>query len=152
MKKVEIMKKSFSILFALTLVLLVIQGCSPAGTVTTTPQATATVEPTAASTDTPVIAPTDTPVIVPTDTPAATDAAELILTLEELAAFDGKNGNPAYIAVDGVIYDVTNVPQWRNGDHNGFTAGHDLTEQIKNVSPHGLSKLTGLPVVGKLAE
>ncbi|MFH1511967.1 MAG: cytochrome b5 domain-containing protein [Bacillota bacterium] len=76
----------------------------------------------------------------------------MVFTLDEFAKFDGKNGNPAYIAVDGVIYDVTNVPQWRNGDHNGFTAGHDLTEEIKNISPHGLSKLTGLPVVGKLAE
>jgi predicted heme/steroid binding protein len=54
--------------------------------------------------------------------------------------------------VDGVIYDVTNVPQWSNGGHNGFTAGKDLTEEIKNVSPHGVSKLQGLPVVGKLIE
>ena len=36
-------------------------------------------------------------------------------TLEELAAYDGQNGSPAYIAIDGVVYDVTDVPQWTNG-------------------------------------
>ena len=86
--------------------------------------------------------------------PAATEtgAAQLELTADELAQYDGKDGQPAYIAVDGVIYDVTNVPQWKNGDHNGFTAGKDLTEEIKTISPHGVSKLKGLPVVGKLID
>jgi predicted heme/steroid binding protein len=78
--------------------------------------------------------------------------AQLELTADELAQYDGKDGQPAYIAVDGVIYDVTDVPQWRNGDHNGFTAGKDLTEEIKTISPHGVSKLKGLPVVGKLID
>ena len=77
---------------------------------------------------------------------------ELVLTLEELAKYNGKDGQPAYIAVDGVIYDVSNVPQWANGQHNGFEAGNDLSEEIKTISPHGVSKLNGLPVVGKLAE
>jgi predicted heme/steroid binding protein len=80
------------------------------------------------------------------------EGTELVLTTEELAQYDGKNGNPAYIAVDGVIYDVTNVPQWKNGDHNGFTAGRDLTDEIKNISPHGVSKLKTVPVVGRLAD
>ena len=63
-----------------------------------------------------------------------------------------KNGNPAYIAVDGVIYDVTDVPQWNGGGHNGYFAGNDLTEEIKTISPHGVSKLNGIPVVGTLAD
>ncbi len=87
--------------------------------------------------------------------PAPTGAGaeeELTLTLDELAQYDGKDGNPAYIAVDGVIYDVTDVALWKNGAHNGYTAGQDLTDEIKNISPHGVSKLKGLPVVGKLAE
>jgi predicted heme/steroid binding protein len=54
--------------------------------------------------------------------------------------------------VDGVIYDVTNVPQWRNGEHNGFSAGQDLTDEIKSISPHGVSKLKTVPVVGRLAD
>jgi predicted heme/steroid binding protein len=72
------------------------------------------------------------------------------MTADELSAFNGKDGQPAYIAVDGVIYDVTEVSFWKNGDHNGFEAGQDLTEEIKTISPHGVSKLKGLPVVGTL--
>lgn len=86
-----------------------------------------------------------------TTPPIETPAEELVLTIEELSEFNGENGNPAYIAVDGVIYDVTNVSPWAGGEHNGFTAGADLTEEIKNVSPHGVSKLDGVPVVGKLS-
>lgn len=76
--------------------------------------------------------------------------SKLELTVEELAQYNGKDGNPAYIAVDGVIYDVSDVPQWKDGEHNGFSAGNDLTEEIKTISPHGVSKLKGLPVVGAL--
>merc|ERR1711879_543728 len=68
----------------------------------------------------------------------------LSLTASELSTFNGKEGNPAYIAIDGVIYDVTDVAMWSGGDHNGFEAGQDLTEEIKNISPHGVSKLKGL--------
>ncbi|MBN2557517.1 MAG: hypothetical protein JXB33_02040 [Clostridia bacterium] len=80
------------------------------------------------------------------------DYGETVFTLAELARYDGTNGMPAYIAVDGVVYDVSNVSAWRNGRHNGFTAGKDLTEEIKNISPHGTSTLSGLPVAGTLSE
>ena len=88
--------------------------------------------------------------------PAGTDVKEpektgmMELTLEQLAKYNGKDGQPAYIAVDGKIYDVSNHPAWKEGGHNGFEAGKDLTEQIKNISPHGVSKLADVPEVGKL--
>ncbi len=75
-----------------------------------------------------------------------------IFTLEELAKYDGQNGNPAYVAVDGVVYDVTSIGAWKNGKHNGLTAGKDLTEEIKTMSPHGVSKLESLDIVGTLEE
>lgn len=75
---------------------------------------------------------------------------EVYFTLEELSAFNGKNGQLAYIAVDGVVYDVTDLPAWKDGGHNGFEAGQDLTEAIKSQSPHGVSKLETLPIVGRL--
>lgn len=84
------------------------------------------------------------------DNPAVED--ELVLTLEELAEYNGKNGNPAYVAVDGIIYDVTDSSMWGEGEHNGFEAGKDLTEGIKDVSPHGVSILSRMPIVGKIAE
>ena len=74
----------------------------------------------------------------------------LELTLAELAMYNGLNGNRAYIAVSGIIYDVTDSPLWPNGNHNGYQAGQDLTNQILNVSPHGLSTLSGIPIVGVL--
>lgn len=87
----------------------------------------------------------------PTTEPSTTDE-ELVLTIDELAEYDGSNGNPAYIAVEGIIYDVTNSSRWPGGEHNGFEAGKDLTEEIKDVSPHGVSVLDRIPIVGKLAE
>jgi predicted heme/steroid binding protein len=76
---------------------------------------------------------------------------EKVFTLEELAKYNGKDGNPAYVAVDGIVYDLTKLPKWKNGMHNGYEAGNDLTQIIKEKSPHGVSKLRGVPMVGKLA-
>lgn len=84
---------------------------------------------------------------------AASGAEERVFTLEELATYNGKDGQPAYVAVDGVVYDVSASPEWENGEHKmGITAGQDLTDEIKNKSPHGVSVLSGFPVVGRLAE
>jgi predicted heme/steroid binding protein len=102
-------------------------------------------------------APPASPSTTKTDAPAvvspavtATSGAQKTFTIQELSKYNGKNGNPAYIAVNGVVYDVTNIPQWKNGVHNGYTAGNDLTKQIKS-SPHGESKLANAQVVGKLS-
>ena len=84
------------------------------------------------------------------DAPPPAQDLELELTLEELAAYNGKDGNPAYIAVDGVIYDVSSSQRWKDGEHNGYSAGQDLSDPIKKVSPHGLSTLSRMPVVGKI--
>lgn len=70
-------------------------------------------------------------------------------TLEELAKFNGEDGNKAYVAYEGLVYDVTDVPQWKNGKHNGQVAGTDITGIMENA-PHGTSKLEGLTVVGKM--
>ena len=72
------------------------------------------------------------------------------MTLEELKKFNGQNGNPAYAAVNGIIYDVSNANGWKNGVHkNGIKAGADLTKLMAD-SPHGTSVLKDLPVIGKL--
>lgn len=76
----------------------------------------------------------------------------LELTLEELSEFNGKDGKRAYVAVDGTIYDVTDVEAWQNGMHNGVEAGNDLTDEIMNQSPHGTSTLSKAEIVGKLVE
>ena len=80
------------------------------------------------------------------------EVPERTFTLEELSEYDGKDGRAAYVAVDGVVYDVTELDAWPNGNHNGNEAGNDLTDEIKDVSPHGLSVLDRAPVVGTLEE
>lgn len=74
-----------------------------------------------------------------------------VFRIRTLETHNGKEGNRAYIAVDGVVHDVTDMPKWANGEHfGGLVAGYDLTDAIKNRSPHGLRVLEGLPVVGAL--
>lgn len=86
------------------------------------------------------------------NSPTPSDSPQLELTLEELAAYNGKEGKPAYVAVDGIIYDVSGSSRWKNGEHNGYSAGQDLTDIIKNKSPHGVSVLSRMPAVGKIVE
>ncbi|OQQ77749.1 cytochrome B5 [Ligilactobacillus salivarius] len=75
--------------------------------------------------------------------------AEKIFTLDELKNYDGKEGRKAYIAVDGVVYDVTNVAAWQGGTHHGNNAGNDVSDRIVKA-PHGKPTLEKLEVVGKL--
>jgi len=84
-----------------------------------------------------------------TQNPTPTTPTEKTFTLAQLAAFNGKNGQPAYVAVSGVVYDVTGVKGWNNGSHQGVGAGKDITKAVTQA-PHGTSVLTGLKVVGKL--
>jgi len=74
-------------------------------------------------------------------------------TVDELAKYNGKNGNPAYIAVDGKVYDVSNNQFWGDKLHAGrFEAGKDYSKQIRDISPHGLPMLDGIPIVGALTK
>jgi len=99
----------------------------------------------------PVVDQPEAPTTENTDT-TETDTELLQLTIEELAAFDGKGGNKAYVAVDGNVYDVTNNRKWLNGDHeDGMSAGRDLSEFISS-SPHGVDILKQFTVVGKIVE
>jgi len=76
-------------------------------------------------------------------------------TLAELAKFDGKNGQPAYVAVDGVVYDLTGSSLWPEGDHTNCNldsvAGKDLSEVIQQAPARMRTNLQRFPVVGTLA-
>lgn len=76
------------------------------------------------------------------------EADSSVFTAESLAEFDGMDGSRAYIAIEGIVYDVTDNPLWSEGLHQGrFQAGQDLTEDMKKA-PHGLTKLGGVEEVG----
>ena len=81
----------------------------------------------------------------PTPTPS-TRAATKTFTNEELAKYNGQGGQPAYVAVDGVVYDMTRV--FRSGAHYSHYAGQELTTAF--YSYHVKSQITKYPVVGKL--
>ena len=68
-------------------------------------------------------------------------------TLQELSKYNGQNGTPSYVAVDGVVYDLSRI--FINGFHQGYYAGQDLTQVFH--SQHITSILYKYPVVGKLA-
>ena len=137
------MKKTVIVVMSMLFLALFMVACASGAVDTTAAAAAATNSATSA----PAASSTAT-----ADTAAADAAANgtLELTLDQLKQYDGKNGNPAYVAVDGIIYDVTSVAKWKNGDHNGYSAGNDLTDIIKNKSPHGVKNLEGLPIVGKI--
>lgn len=78
-----------------------------------------------------------------------TPGNQTTFTLQELSKYDGKNGNPAYVAVNGIVYDVTNNATWAAASHFGLTAGKDLTNEFASCHA-GQPILSKLNVVGKL--
>lgn len=77
------------------------------------------------------------------------DGAQTTFTLQELSKYDGKGGNPAYVAVNGIVYDVTNNAAWAAATHFGLTAGKDLTNAFASCHA-GQPILSKLKIVGKL--
>jgi len=67
---------------------------------------------------------------------------------EELARYNGKNGNPAYVAYKGKVYDVSASFLWKDGTHQVLhSAGVDLTDALEQA-PHDGDLLGKFPVVG----
>lgn len=74
------------------------------------------------------------------------------MTLKELKQYDGKNGNQAYVAYKGKVYDVTKSAEWQNGSHYGVhDAGLDLTQAMANA-PHADDVFEGFDAVDTLDE
>ena len=68
----------------------------------------------------------------------------------ELKRYNGKNGNPAYIAHKGNVFEVTESARWKDGIHMlRHHAGEDLTAEIA-AAPHGVDVLARYPQVGLL--
>ena len=68
-------------------------------------------------------------------------------TADTLSAYNGKKGKPAYIAIDGKVYDVGAIVNWVGGFHHGYQAGKDLTKAFAS-SPHTKSILSKAKLVG----
>lgn len=72
-------------------------------------------------------------------------------TLEELAKFDGKGNNPAYVAVNGIVYDVTDQKSWGGGTHFGLYSGKDLSDAYNSCHTNS-PVLSNLKMVGVLKQ
>ncbi|OGS04373.1 MAG: hypothetical protein A3I76_02650 [Elusimicrobia bacterium RIFCSPLOWO2_02_FULL_61_11] len=73
----------------------------------------------------------------------------------ELKKYDGKNGMPAYAAVDGIVYDLSKSRSWKDGKHMALhNAGSDLSAELRNKAPKALHKdgkiMEKMPKVGVL--
>lgn len=79
----------------------------------------------------------------------ATEDEEMakVFNKESLAEFNGKDGKPGYVAVNGVVYDVSDVAAWQTPHAGRFEPGKDYSTEI-GQSPHGLKNLENLEVVG----
>ena len=65
-----------------------------------------------------------------------TSLEERLFTEHELRQYDGLRGRPAYIAYQGVVYDVSASSLWRTGMHQDLHyAGTDLTRTLRKA-PH----------------
>lgn len=72
------------------------------------------------------------------------------ITREQLSQFTGKGGHPAYVAVNGVVYDVTNNKAWSLASHFGLNAGQDLTKDFSSCHEGQERILQTLTPVGRL--
>lgn len=71
-------------------------------------------------------------------------------TPEELARYNGQDGQPVYVAHDGKVYDVGASRLWKTGVHmKRHHAGRDLTTDIQGA-PHTAELLGRFPQVGVL--
>ncbi|WP_232322493.1 cytochrome b5 domain-containing protein [Brevibacillus parabrevis] len=84
-------------------------------------------------------------------TPGTPTVPSKMFTRDELAKFNGKNGNPAYVAVNGIVYDVTNNAAWSAATHFGLTAGKDLTQEFASCHAGQQWILQTMKPVGRLA-
>ncbi len=63
--------------------------------------------------------------------------SEQTFTLAQLKLYFHGDGVPAFIAHDGIVYDVTDCPKWRTGLHEQLHwPGQDLTTEL-HEAPHG---------------
>lgn len=80
-----------------------------------------------------------------TTAPTTSQSAKTF-TVDELAKYNGENGNAAYVAVDGDVYDLTTV--FKKGKHFSHYAGQELTSSF--YSYHAKKEISKYPIVGKM--
>ena len=71
------------------------------------------------------------------------------MTPSQLAIYNGQNGQPTYVAVSGVVYNVSSSSSWTGGTHKStHAAGQDLTAAFQGK--HAASYISSFPKVARL--
>ncbi|MFZ2906221.1 MAG: cytochrome b5 domain-containing protein [Cyclobacteriaceae bacterium] len=70
-------------------------------------------------------------------------------TRAQLALRNGQDKPEVWVALHGIIYDVTRSRLWRNGKHYEHWAGQDLTDELKDA-PHTQKVFDKFNPVGRL--
>lgn len=78
-----------------------------------------------------------------TSTPTTT---QQIFTKDTLSVYNGQNGQPSYVAIDGKVYDVSEL--FINGTHYGCNAGADVTSAFAAEKKHKQVILDNYQIVG----
>ncbi len=73
-----------------------------------------------------------------------------VFTLEELALYNGTNGYPSYVSVNGIVYDVSGAPIWQTGTHFGLHAGQNLSVEFNTCHSSRPFVLDAMVPVGRL--
>lgn len=72
------------------------------------------------------------------------------ITRSQLALRNGQDKPEVWVALRGVVYDVTSSRLWMKGKHYEHWAGQDLTDELKDA-PHTDKVFDKFKVIGKLA-
>ncbi len=71
------------------------------------------------------------------------------VSMHELRRSTGERGAPMWVAVDGIVYDVSQCARWRSGLHEGqHFPGQELTQEFAEA-PHGV-EVWGHPCVRRI--
>ncbi|MPM68958.1 hypothetical protein SDC9_115895 [bioreactor metagenome] len=75
-------------------------------------------------------------------------------TPEELKEYyNGENGRPAYVVIDQIVFDVSNIGSWGGGTHFGIYAGENHTEVFNRHHLGNIQLLKDrVPMVGYLKQ
>lgn len=72
-----------------------------------------------------------------------------VFTIRQLALRNGQDKPEIWVALNGIIYDVTSSRLWKNGKHYEHWAGQDLTDELKDA-PHTEKVFDKFKIIGKL--
>jgi predicted heme/steroid binding protein len=78
--------------------------------------------------------------------------AQRVFTIEELSKYNGSGGQPAYVSVNGIVYDVSMEKRWGGGTHFSMIAGKNLTMNFNACHGGNIQVLKNLPQVGILKQ